>query len=264
MAILSANINVMIRAAEKASKSLIRDFGEVENLQVSKKGAGDFVSAADHRSEEIIHQELSKARPEFGFLMEERGDLGFGSDEKQSRWIVDPLDGTSNFLNGLPHWCISIGLEQNGEITAGVVFDPIKNELYRAEKGNGAFMNNRRLRVSGQEQMQNACIAAGQPIRKPEAIAQFMREYQVMYEISGTLRRYGAAALDLCYVAAGRYDGFWERGLKSYDMAAGSIIVKEAGGLATTIDRKANPHKTMEILAGNPHIHALMAEILNK
>ncbi len=247
---LSPNVHVMIKAAEKAGRSLARDFGEVEQLQVSRKGPDDFVSAADLRAEEIIFEELSKARPDYGFLMEERGEAG--AKDAEHIWIVDPLDGTSNFLHGVPHWCISIGLESKGEIVAGIIYDPIKDEMFRAEKGGGAFMRNKRLRVSGRTSMDGAMIATGQPTREQRNQTVFIRECEAILKQSLGIRRFGAAALDLAYVAAGRYEGFWERGLKAWDMAAGCIIVRESGGFVSTITGdKTNPVHEGNILAAN-------------
>lgn len=259
----SPNINVMIRAAEKAGRSLVRDFGEVEQLQVSRKGPGDFVSNADHRSEDILYTELSKARPDFDFLMEERGEVKSSSSKSESRWIIDPLDGTLNFLHGLPHWCISIALEHKGEIIAGVVHDPIKDEAFRAEKGTGAFVRNKRLRVSGRTSLTDAMIVTGAPSPAPQKIAQFNREFTAMQTHGASLRRFGAAALDLAYVAAGRFEGFWERDLFSWDMAAGYLIVKESGGLVSQIDGKADPVHNNNILAANGSLFDEMKKILS-
>lgn len=260
---LSPHVNIMLRAAEKAGRSLIRDFGEVENLQVSRKGPGDFVSAADVRAEEIIFEELKKARSDYGFLMEEGTDKGVNKDAPK-RWIVDPLDGTSNFLHGVPHWCISIALEEDGEITAGVIFDPVKDETFRAEKGDGAFMRNKRLRVSGRSNIADAMIGTGQPRRNAAANELFTREYEsVLAKVPG-IRRFGAAALDLAYVAAGRYDGFWERGLKPWDMAAGSIIIKEAGGRVSDISGEKSPIFNENILATNAGLYDELKSILTQ
>lgn len=240
----------MMRAAEKAARGLIRDFGEVEQLQVSRKGPGDFVSAADKRAESVIFEELRKARPDYGFLMEE-GGIVEGTD-KSHRWIIDPLDGTTNFLHGIPHWCISIAMESKGEIVAGLILDPVKDELFTAEKNGGAFMRRKRLRVSGRTDMMQATIATGAPRRSTESRAQFIREYQSVLSIAPGLRRFGAAALDLAYVAAGRYEGFWERDLQPWDIAAGMLIVREAGGLVCELDdEKKSPMETGCILAAN-------------
>lgn len=257
---LSPTMNIMLRAAEKAAKSLIRDFGEVEQLQVSRKGPGDFVSAADHRSEGIIFEELSKARSDFGFLMEERGKAG--AKEYESRWIVDPLDGTTNFLHGIPHWNIAIALEEKGEIVAGIVYAPVINEMFRAEKGQGAFMRNKRLRVSGRNVMTDSVFLTGEPRRVPDEQSIFVSEYATVQRAGASLRRFGSAALDLAYVAAGRAEGFWERHLNPWDVAAGSIIVKEAGGLLSDIDGPGNPVQTGNIVAGNTSMHDELKKLL--
>jgi len=251
----------MLRAAEKAARSLVRDFGEVEQLQVSRKGPGDFVSAADHRSEEIIFHELSKARPDYGFLMEERGTVA-GKDTEH-RWIVDPLDGTTNFLHGIPHWNITIALEEKDEIIAGIVFNPITNEMFRAEKGQGAFMRNKRLRVSGRTIMTEAVFLTGEPRRVPAEQSLFFDEYSAVQRAGPSMRRMGAAALDMAYVAAGRSEGFWERSLNPWDVAAGSLIVKEAGGMVGDIDRhQNNPVKTGNIVAGNGALYDELKKLL--
>lgn len=261
MARLSPDMNVMIKAAEKAARNLRRDFGEVEQLQVSKKGPGDFVSAADKRAEEIIYEELSYARPDFGFLMEESGAKE-GKDA-ENRWIVDPLDGTTNFLHGIPHWAISIALETKGEIVAGIVYDPIKDELFRAEKNGGAFVRNKRLRVSGRNDLADCVIGTGQPRRAVEKQAQFMKEYAAMTAVAPGMRRYGAAALDLAYVAAGRLDGFWERDLKTWDVAAGILIVRESGGLVHDLnDDRNDPVKTGNVIASNDSLFSDMKKVL--
>ena len=225
----SANLNIMIKAARRASRGLLRDFGEVENLQVSSKAAGDFVSKADIKAEEIIYEELSEARPNYGWIGEE-------SEEKKGRdptrrWIVDPLDGTSNFLHGIPHWAISIGLEYKKEIIAGVIYDPIKDEMFTAEKGQGAWINDRRLRVSDRTNMIEMLFATGMPFGTKEGLKNTLEELEKLMPKCAGVRRQGAAALDLAYVAAGRLDGYWERGLKAWDIAAGLLIAKEAGAL---------------------------------
>lgn len=234
---LSPIMNVMLRAVEKASKSLIRDFGEVEQLQVSVKGPGDFVSAADKRSEKILFEELQKARPDFSFLMEEGGEVK-GADSEY-RWIIDPLDGTTNFLHGIPHWCINLALEKNGEIVAALTYDPIKDESFRAEKGSGAFMRNKRLRVSGRRDLNIAVIGGGGPLlSRAMAQSDFMRQLKAVLCQTAGFRRSGSAALDLAYVAAGRLDAYWETGLNPWDVAAGALIVREAGGFVGTLDPK--------------------------
>ncbi|WP_019960916.1 inositol monophosphatase family protein [Woodsholea maritima] len=241
----------MIAAARKAGRSLTRDFGEIEHLQVSKKGPADFVSNADHKAEQIVFDELSKARPGYGFLMEERGVVE-GSD-KSHRWIVDPLDGTLNFLHGQPHFAVSIGLEREGEMVAGVVYDVGKDELFHAEKGRGCFVNDRRLRVSGRRHFHDMVIGTGTPFFGKSGHAQFLKElHQVMPHCAG-IRRNGSAALDLAWVAAGRFDGFWERNLKPWDIAAGIVLVREAGGHITAIEEDTNVLETGNIIAGNEY-----------
>ena len=230
----SANLNIMIKAARKAGRQLTKDFREVENLQVSVKGAGDFVSKADIAAEKIIKDELMGARPTYGWLAEEGG-----ADEGQDptrRWIVDPLDGTTNFLHGLPHWAISIALEHKGQIVAGVVFDPTKDEMFFAEKGAGAWMNESRMRVSGRGKMIESIFSTGLPFGGRSDLPQTLQELARVMPVCAGVRRWGAASLDLAYVAAGRYDGFWERRLNAWDIAAGMIIVREAGGLVEPLD----------------------------
>lgn len=260
MATRSAIINVMARAADKAARGLKRDFGEVEQLQVSFKGPSDFVSTADHKAERAIRAELQRARPAFGFLMEESGAAA-GADPHH-RWIVDPLDGTTNFLHGLPHFAISIALEREGEICAGVILDPVKNELFWAEKGAGAFLNDRRLRVSGRARLDQALIATGIPFRGHGMHGRFLRELDAVMAATAGVRRMGAAALDLAYVAAGRYDGFWERDLSPWDVAAGILIVREAGGYVSEIDGGHAMLSTGSILAANDKLHRPLGELL--
>lgn len=260
---LSPDMNVMIKAAEKAGRSLVRDFGEVEQLQVSRKGPGDFVSAADIRSEEIIHYELSKARPDYSFLMEERGEVP--GKEAAIRWIVDPLDGTSNFLHAIPHWCISIALEKDGEVVAGLIHDPVKDETFRAEKGLGAFIRNKRLRVSSRSDLEQSMIFTGAPDCSGDAQEQFMAEYTKMQSICPAIRRMGAAALDIAYVAAGRCEGFWERHIKPWDIAAAHIILRESGGRISDIDNsRENPIYTGNVLAANALLYDDLSELLRK
>ena len=261
MAVNSPIMTIMMRASEKAARSLLRDFNEVEHLQVSRKGPGDFVSAADRRSEEIIYAELSKARPDYAFLMEESGVKG--NKDSDFRWIIDPLDGTSNFLHGLPHWCISIALEHNGEIVAGLVHDPVKDEIFSAEKGKGAFMSRRRLRISGRDTAEASMIAIGQPSHSQAKRDLFNAEYKAMQMAGFGLRRFGAAALDLAYVGAGRFDGYWERGLKPWDVAAGYLIAKESGGFISDIDdKKKNPVDTGNVLVANERLYEPMKKVL--
>ena len=260
MATRSALINVMVRAAEKAGRALVRDFGEVEQLQVSRKGPSDFVSNADLKAEKTLREELQKVRPDFGFLMEESG-ASTGKDDT-TRWIVDPLDGTTNFLHGLPHWAISIAVEKAGEIVAGVVYEPVYDQLFWAEKGGGAFLNHQRLRVSARRKLEDALFATGIPFKGRPGHKKFLAEAEVvMTEVAG-LRRFGAASLDLAYVAAGRYDGYWERGLQPWDVAAGVLLVTEAGGFVGEIGGGRNPVYGGTILAANSHLNLPLAKLL--
>ncbi len=260
---LSPQINIILRAVEKAGRSLVRDFGEVENLQVSRKGPGDFVSAADRRSEDILYYELSKARPDYGFLMEESGDTK-GPKDYEYRYIIDPLDGTTNFLHGIPHWCISVALERRGEVIAGVVFDPVKDEVFRAEKGTGAFMRNTRLRASGRREISNALIGINRPHhRTQEYQAAFSSACNTLSLKAASLREFGAAALDLAYIAAGRLDGYWQRGLKPWDVAAGALLIKEAGGMIKDIDNKGNPVETGNVIASNANIFTDLNKLIS-
>jgi len=260
MALRSPIINVMGNAALKAARGLIRDFGEVEQLQVSVKGPGDFVSTADLKAERTLKNELGKARPGYALLFEESGAAP-GTDPHH-RWIVDPLDGTTNFLHGIPHFAISIGLERDGEMVAGVIYDPTRDEMFWAEKGIGAYLNDRRLRVSGRRRLGEALIATGIPFREhgnhPDYLAGLAA---IMAETSG-VRRFGSAALDLAYVAAGRYDGFWEVGLQPWDIAAGLLLVREAGGYVTDFAGRPNTMESGEVLAANAHLHQPLAALI--
>lgn len=258
---VSPTLNVMMKAAEKAARSLIRDFGEVEQLQVSMKGPADFVSAADRRSEEILYEELKKARPDYSFLMEESGSVK-GSDPDHM-WIIDPLDGTTNFLHGIPQWAISIGLVEKGTVTHGVIYDPVKDEMFHAEKNGGAFLRKKRLRVSGRGNMESAIIVTGAPRRAMGNHEQFFNEQRAVWNTGANLRRLGAAALDLAYVAAGRYEGYWERLLKPWDVCAGIIIIKEAGGFVSDIDSTTNnPLETGNIVASNAKLFETLSKVL--
>jgi len=256
----SANLNLMIKAARKAGRGLVKDFREVEQLQVSAKGPGDFVTRADREAERVIHETLMAARPSYGWLGEETGE-GAGVDPTR-RWIVDPLDGTTNFLHGLPHWAISIALEHKGEIIAGVVYDPAKDELFYAEKGLGAFLNDRRLRVSGRSKMIECIFATGVPFAGRPALPATLQDLaRLMPECAG-VRRWGAAALDLAYVAAGRYDGYWERGLSPWDTAAGAILVREAGGFVGPIREGEDPIASGRLIAANSAMFDPFAKII--
>jgi len=256
MAVRSANINVMVKAVEAAGRGLLRDFGEVENLQVSRKGPADFVSQADIRTERILVKELTKARPGFGFLLEEGGTIQ-GEDEDK-RWIIDPLDGTTNFLHGIPHFAISVALEERGELIAAMVYNPITDEKFWAEKGQGAFLNGRRLRVAGRRSMDDAVYATGIPFRGHGDHGRFLNELESIMKVSAGVRRYGAASLDLAFVAAGRFDGFWETGLQSWDIAAGILLVKEAGGFVSEFDARQKMLESGNIVAGNEFQHNLL------
>jgi len=256
----SALLNVMIAAARKAARSLKRDFGEVENLQVSLKGPANFVSAADRKAEETLYAELTKARPGYGFLGEE-GGIREG-DDKTHRWIVDPLDGTTNFLHGIPQFAISVALEREGAIVAGLVYNPITEELFIAEKGKGAFLNDRRIRVAGRKNLSEAVLACGLAHLGHGDHATVKRETGAMLDQVAGLRRFGAAALDLAFVAAGRFDGYWERSLSAWDVAAGIILVREAGGFVTDCDGGDAMLDLGEVAAGNDTIRKEIVRVL--
>ena len=266
MATRSALINVMHKAATAASRNMLRDFGEVENLQVSRKGPGDFVSRVDTNAERIIKAELIKARPDWGFEMEESG-ITAGADPDAPCWIVDPLDGTTNYLHGIPHFAISIALRDKGKITAALIFDPLRHEYFFAEAGSGAYVNDRRLRVSGRRQMGESIFATGIPFigrGSDEDHALFARELFNVMGVSAGVRRFGSAALDLAYVAAGRFDGYWEHGLKSWDIAAGILLVREAGGFVSDFASRDRVLQSGDVVAGNPAIHAELLQHLAK
>lgn len=260
---VSPTLNVMISAARKAGRSLVRDFGEVEHLQVSIKGPANFVSAADHKAEDIIFKELSKSRGTYGFLMEERGEIA-GAD-KTHRWIVDPLDGTTNFLHSNPLFAVSIGLEREGQLVAGVIYNPASDELFTAEKGKGAYMNDRRLRVAARKSLGDALVTTGIPHRGREGHARFLREMDVLMKEVAGIRRTGSAALDLAFVAAGRFDAYWEHNLQPWDVAAGIVIAREAGAFVTDLSGGDKMMETGDVLAANPNIHkALGSYLFNK
>ena len=245
----SANLNLMIKAARKAGRALVKDFREVENLQVSSKGPGDFVTKADREAERIIKEDLMGARPTYGWLGEETGEQE-GVDPTR-RWIVDPLDGTTNFLHGLPHWAVSIALEHKGEIVSAVVFDAAKDEMYWAEKGSGTWMNESRMRVSGRRQMIEAVFATGVPFGGVGPLPATLQDLARLMPVCAGVRRWGVASLDMAYVAAGRFDGFWERGLKPWDMAAGILLVKEAGGFVSGIREGDDPLEKGAVICAN-------------
>ena len=263
---LSAHMTVMQNAAQRAAKRLLRDFAEVEQLQVSVKGPGDFVSQADLRAEQTLRDDLTKARPGYAFLMEESGESG--GDNWTWRWVVDPLDGTTNFLHGIPHWAISIGLERRrddgtAETMAGVVYSPTVDEMFWAEKGVGAFLNDRRLRVSGRRDMKEAVFATGIPFAAvtPRNRLAFARTLATLMPQVAGVRRFGAAALDLAWVAAGRYDGYWELGVKPWDVMAGLLMVREAGGFTADV-AGGDPVVTGDVIAANQYLHPHLLEVV--
>ena len=256
----SANINVMIKAARKASRSLMRDFKEVENLQVSSKGPGDFVSRADLKAEEILKEELLETRPNYGFCGEEGAEIK-GADPTR-RWIVDPLDGTTNFLHGLPHWAISIALEHKGQIVAAVVFNPIGEEMFIAEKGGGAWLNDKRIRVSGRSRMIEMIFATGLPFGGRGDLPDTLQDLARILPACAGVRRWGAASLDLAYIAAGRYDGYWERRLKVWDIAAGLLLVTEAGGLITSVFKDGDCMEDGSVIATNGQVFDQFVKIV--
>jgi myo-inositol-1(or 4)-monophosphatase len=259
--IRSALMNVMIAAALKAGRGLKRDFGEVENLQVSIKGPGDFVTAADKRAEKTLFEELSRARPGYSFIMEEAGFIE-GSD-KTHTWHIDPLDGTTNFLHGLPIFAISIGLERDGQLVAGLVYNPATDDLYIAERGQGAYLNNTRLRVAARRDLADALITCGiPPLNRAAGHARFQSELAEVMRHAGNVRRLGSAALDMCFVAAGRCDAYWERGIKTWDMAAGIVLVREAGGFISDADGGPEMMANGTICCGNEFIHRRLLDLL--
>ena len=264
MRLNSPRMTVIYNACMKASKSLIRDFGEIEKLQVSTKGPGDFVTAADKRTEKIIIEELLKAHPDYGILSEEIGEIN--KENKEHRWIIDPIDGTLNFLNGIPHFAISVGYEEKGEIVCGLIFDPIKDELFFAEKGSGAFFNNSRIRVSKKNKIKNSILLTGGPKFNSSKKNEIFQEYtKVSNLVDAPVRKFGSAALGMSYVAAGRFDGYWEWELNYWDIAAGLVIVKEAGGYIEFIEHEAINSTKRNILATNSSIQEeLKVAILKK
>jgi myo-inositol-1(or 4)-monophosphatase len=256
----SALINVMVKAARRAGRSLKRDLGEIESLQVSLKGPANFVSAADKRAEEMLYTDLNKARPGYGFLGEE-GGVRAGSDQSHT-WIVDPLDGTTNFLHGIPQFAISIGLKREDTIVAGVIYNPANDELYVAERGKGCFLNDQRLRVAARKQLNSSVIACGLPHIGRGDLELAQRELAAMMPRVAGLRRFGAASLDLAGVAAGRLDGYWERNLQPWDIAAGLLMVREAGGTVSGITGKDDALATGDVVCGNEAIHAELIKVL--
>ena len=260
MKLNSANINVMVKACRKAAKILIRDFGEIENLQVSSKGPGDFVSASDKKVEKIIIEELQKARPDYSILSEEIGEI---NNDSEFKWVVDPIDGTSNFLHGIPHFGISLGLEHNKEIICGIIYDPIKDEMFLAEKGNGSYLNNQRIRVSSRSKLKDCLIVTGGPRQNHKNKEVCMEEYKKFSsKVLIPIRKMGSASLDMAYVASGRCDGFWQRNLNYWDIAAGIILVKEAGGFVTDFQGNNKYLENQTILVTNAKIGEEMIKVL--
>jgi myo-inositol-1(or 4)-monophosphatase len=259
MAARSALFTVMDRAVRKAGRALVRDFGEVENLQVSVKGPGDFVSNADRRAETTLREELARARPGYGFLMEESGEV---AGDGLHRWIIDPLDGTTNFLHSIPHFAISVALERGKDVVAGMIYNPVQDEMYWAERGHGAFLNDRRLRVSARRDLSSAVIGTGIPFQTRGDHPAYLKTLAAIMARTAGVRRLGAAALDLAYVAAGRFDGFWESGLNAWDVAAGILMVREAGGFVEDIDGRDTALNTGNIIATNGHLLGPLGRVL--
>jgi len=262
MRLNSPQINLITKACMKASRSLIRDFGEIENLQVSSKGPGDFVTSADKRTEKILIEELQKAHPEYGIITEETGIIN--KSNTKNRWIIDPIDGTFNFMNGIPQFAISVGYEEENEIKCGVIFNPIMNEMFCAEKGNGAYLNNSRIRVSKKNKIKDALIVTGGPKRSSKIKDKIFSEYINVSNNVSNVRKFGSAALDMSYVACGRFDGYWQRELNYWDIAAGIIILKEAGGFVDFFEDDSSTPLKKNILASNSFIHEELSKLINK
>lgn len=256
----SANLNIMIKAARKAARGLVRDFGEVENLQVQSKSAGDFVSKADIKAESIIREELTEARANYGWLGEESAEVK--GEDPTRRWIVDPLDGTTNFLHGMPHWAVSIALEHKGSVVSAVIFDPVKDEMFTAEKGAGAWLNDTRLRVSDRSDTTSSVFATGIPWAASTDLPENLQQIARIAPTCAGIRRWGSAALDLAYVAAGRYDGYWEKGLNPWDVAAGLLIVREAGGFTESYVPGGSIFDSGSLIAGNANIFPKFAGLV--
>ena len=252
----------MVKACRKAAKNIIRDFGEIEKLQVSLKGPGDFVTASDKKAEKILIDELQKARPSYSILSEEIGKI---TNDEEFKWIIDPIDGTTNFLHGIPHFSISLGLEHKKEIICGIIFDPIKDEMFLAEKGNGAYLNNQRIRVSSRSKLKDCLIVTGGPsfrAKDSDKKLMFNEYYKFSSKVMAPIRKMGSASLDMAYVAAGRYDGFWQRNLNYWDVAAGIVLIKEAGGFITDFKGNNEFVENKNIVATNSKINEEMVEVL--
>ena len=262
MRLNSPQINLITKACMKASRSLIRDFGEIENLQVLAKGPGDFVTSADKRTEKILIEELQKAHPEYGIITEEAGVIN--KSNTKNRWIIDPIDGTMNFLNGVPQFAISVGYEEDKEIKCGVIFNPIMNEMFCAEKGNGAYLNNARIRVSNKKKIKNALLVTGGPKGASKIKDKIFSEYINISKNVSNVRKFGSAALDMAYVACGRFDGYWQRELNYWDVAAGIIILKEAGGFVDFFENEESYPLKKNVLATNSNIHEELRGLIKK
>jgi len=262
MRLNSPQINLITRACIKASRSLIRDFGEIENLQVSTKGPGDFVTSADKRTEKILISELQKANPDYGIITEESGIIN--KSNTKNRWIIDPIDGTTNFMNGVPQFAISIGYEEENEIKCGVIFNPIMNEMFCAEKGNGAYLNNSRIRVSNKKKIKDSLIVTGGPKGESKIKEKIFSEYINVSKNVSNVRKFGSASLDMAYVACGRFDGYWQREINYWDIAAGIIILREAGGYVDFFEEDVSLPLKKNILASNSNIHNELKELINK
>ena len=262
MRLNSPQINLITRACMKASRSLIRDFGELENLQVSSKGPGDFVSSADKRTEKILIEELQKAHSEYGIITEETGIIN--KSNIKNRWIIDPIDGTMNFLNGVPQFAISVAYEEENEIKCGVIFNPITNEMFCAEKGNGAYLNNSRIRVSNKKKLKDALLVTGGPKGDSKIKDKIFSEYINVSNQVSNIRKFGSAALDVAYVACGRFDGYWQRELNYWDIAAGIVILKEAGGFIDFFEDDETWPLKKNIIATNSNIHEDLCSLINK
>ena len=262
MRLNSPQINIITKACMKASRSLIRDFGEIENLQVSTKGPGDFVTSADIRTEKILIDELQKAHPDYGIITEETGIIN--KSNIKNRWIIDPIDGTMNFLNGIPQFAISIGYEEENEIKCGVIFNPIMNEMFCAEKGNGAYLNNSRIRVSNKRKIKDALLVTGGPKQASKIKDKIFSEYINVSNQVSNVRKFGSAALDMAYVACGRFDGYWQRELNYWDIAAGIVILKEAGGLVNFFEKDTEAPLKRNVLASNSNIHDELSDLILK
>ena len=262
MRLNSPHINLIVKACMKASKSLIRDFGEIENLQISSKGPGDFVTSADKRTEKILIEELQKAHPEYGIITEETGIIN--KSNTKNRWIIDPIDGTMNFMNAIPQFAISVGYEEENEIKCGVIFNPILNEMFCAEKGNGAYLNNSRIRVSNQKKIKDSLVVTGGPKGVSKIKEKIFSEYINVSNNVSNVRKFGSAALDMAYVACGRFDGYWQRELNYWDIAAGIIILKEAGGFVDFFEEDLNLPLKKNILATNSNIHEELRGLISK